>query len=428
MTASTLTHGLWGRSAPAAPDTAPLEGDVQADVAVIGAGYTGLSAALHLAQLGRSVVVLEAREIGFGGAGRNVGLVNAGMWVMPEDLLTALGSDMGSRLLDFLGDAPREVFDLIDRYAIPCEAQRTGTLHCAVGQKGLAEVQDRCRQWQARGAAVEVLGKAEAARKIGSDGYEGALWDHRAGTIQPMAYARGLARAALAEGAQIYTGTQVQNVQHVGDGWQLHTDGGTVRAGALIAAGDAYMGSVFSELATQQVILPYFNMATAPLTPQQLSEILPEKQGAWDTQEVLTSFRLDAAGRLIWGSVGALGVEASVHRAWALRDMVRLFPQLKGVTFEHEWFGQIGMTANNLPRLHVLGPNGFAVAGYNGRGIAPGTVCGKALAHHIAGNLPLDEIPLPQVTARPAPMRDIKSAALRVGAALVHGVNAARPR
>ena len=147
---------------------------------------------------GASVVVLEGAEIGFGGSGRNVGLVNAGMWVMPEAMPQALGSVYGPRLLDFLGAAPAEVFALVKRHGIDCEAVPNGTLHCAVGATGLAEITERARQWAARGAPVELLDASETARRLGGGRYAGSLLDRRAGTIQPLAYVRGLARAALA--------------------------------------------------------------------------------------------------------------------------------------------------------------------------------------------------------------------------------------
>ena len=151
------THGLWEASAPAAPQTTALNGDTTADVVVIGAGYTGLSTALHLAEDGRSVVVLEAADVGFGGSGRNVGLVNAGMWVKPSDVSAALGDTMGRRLLDRLSAAPSLVFELVDKFGMDCQAVHRGTLHCAVGTGGLKDITERARQWEALGAPVELL-------------------------------------------------------------------------------------------------------------------------------------------------------------------------------------------------------------------------------------------------------------------------------
>ena len=142
-----LSHGLWEMTAPPAPPTSPLKGEVRADVAIIGCGYTGLSTALHCAEAGAKVVALEAVEIGFGGAGRNVGLVNAGMWLAPDDVATRLGPDYGERLLELLGDGPSEVEALVTKHGLDCEFVRNGTLHCAIGPSGLAKIEERCAQW-----------------------------------------------------------------------------------------------------------------------------------------------------------------------------------------------------------------------------------------------------------------------------------------
>ncbi|ETD83135.1 NAD(P)/FAD-dependent oxidoreductase [Rhodobacter capsulatus] len=415
------SHGLWEVSAPPAPATAPLSGPAEAEVAVIGAGFTGLSAALHLAEAGRSVIVLEAEQIGFGASGRNVGLVNAGMWVMPEAMPRALGPVWGPRLLEFLGAAPAEVFALVRRHAIDCEAVAHGTLHCAVGAAGLAEITERARQWAARGAPVEVLDAVETARRLGGGRYAGALLDRRAGTIQPLAYVRGLARAALAAGARICTESPAASARPQGAGWCVTTPAGRVQAAALIVATDAYTGALFSGLRREQVGLPYFNMATPPLPAALRAGLLPGGEGCWDTRAVLSSFRRDAAGRLVFGSVGRLGrAEAAIHRAWALRAMHRIFPQLRGIGFESEWSGRIGMTADALPRLHVLGKNAVAMAGYNGRGIAPGTVFGKALAEHVLGLRPLEAMPLPVSPVTPASLRLAQEAGYSLGAAAAH--------
>ncbi|WP_444451929.1 NAD(P)/FAD-dependent oxidoreductase [Rhodobacter capsulatus] len=415
------SHGLWEATAPQAPATVPLVGPAEADVVVIGAGFTGLCAALHLAEAGKSVLVLEADQIGFGASGRNVGLVNAGMWVMPEAMPQALGPVYGPRLLDFLGAAPAEVFALVKRHGIDCEAVPKGTLHCAVGATGLAEITERARQWAARGAPVELLDASETARRLGGGRYAGSLLDRRAGTIQPLAYVRGLARAALAAGARICTETAATGVAPQGAGWRVTTPKGEVRAAWLIAATDMYTQGPNPGLRRAQVGLPYFNMATPPLPHAIRAELLPGGEGCWDTREVLSSFRMDAAGRLVFGSVGRLGMaDRAIHRAWALRAMHRIFPQLGGIGFDSEWFGWIGMTADNLPRLHVLGKNAFSIAGYNGRGIAPGTVFGKALAEHVCGARKIEAMPLPVSPIAPASLRLLHEAGYITGAAAAH--------
>ena len=419
------SHGLWELTAPPPPETGGLNGSIRVDTAIVGGGYTGLSAALHLAEAGANVALLEAVEIGFGGAGRNVGLVNAGMWVMPDVLGEVLGGDYGERLLELLGDAPKLVFDLIERHRIECELERAGTLHCAVGLKGLRELEQRAAQWSRRGAPVELLNAADTAAKIGSSAYAGSLWDRRAGTIQPLAYARGLARSALNAGAKIFTHSAVTSAERIDGKWKLHTAGGLVIADRVIVATDAYATGPWSEVRTEQIHLPYFNFATQPLSDNVRASILPERQGAWDTNEVLSSFRFDRAGRLVFGSCGALrGSGVAVHRSWAKRALKKLFPQIGEVRFEAEWYGLIGMTDDHLPRFHKLAENVFGFSGYNGRGIAPGTTFGRLLALYALGQLEEKDLPLPASLPIKPNFRSARTALYEVGAQLVHLIEA----
>lgn len=175
------------------------------------------------------------------------------------------------------------------------------------------------------------------------------------------------------------------------------------------------------DIARQQVFLPYFNMATPPLPEELARDILPGRQGVWDTKEVLLSFRYDAANRLVFGSVGALrNTGAAIHRAWAKRALRRIYPPLGEVRFEHEWYGMIGMTADNLPRFHRLEDGVYAFCGYNGRGIAPGTVFGRVMAELLAGETSEDALPLPVTRPAPVALRGVRAAFYEAGAQLVH--------
>ena len=415
------SHGLWEKSAPAAPPTEALSRELTADVVIIGGGYTGLSAALHLAEHGRKAVVLEGVEIGFGGSGRNVGLVNAGMWVMPKDLPEVLGEVHGERLLDLLGNGPNLVYEIVEKHNIACEAVRVGTLHCAVGADGLAQIKERAEQWQARGAPVTLLSAEETAQKVGTSAYTGALLDMRAGTIQPLAYVRGLAHAALAAGAEIFTQSPVQGAIRNGGKWTVKTAGGSVTAEWVIVASNAYTVAPWNEIRTEIMHLPYFNYATKPLSDNLRKSILPEGQGVWDTKEILSSFRMDQAGRLVFGSVGALrGTGDAVHQAWAKRAMRKLFPQLGDIEFESGWYGKIGMTDNSLPKFHQLDEKVISFSGYNGRGISPGTVFGKVLAGHVTGEISLDSLPLPVTEPKAQPFLTVKELYYEAGAQIAH--------
>ncbi|WP_040309177.1 NAD(P)/FAD-dependent oxidoreductase [Asticcacaulis biprosthecium] len=421
MSVRPTTHGLWETTAPPAPVTAALAGDVSCDVAIVGGGYTGLSCALHLAKRGLKAVVLEAKSIGFGGAGRNVGLVNAGMWVMPDELPRVLGDVHGDRLLNLLGNAPAAVFDIVETYGIACELQKQGTLHCALGDDGLNELKQRAAQWRARQAPVYLLSAEETAQRIGTKAYAGSLLDLRAGTIQPMAYVRGLAYAAVKEGATIHTDSPVTDVTATGDRWTARTAGGSVTANWVVMATDAYTQGPWEIIRKEQVHLPYFNLATQPLPEDVRASILPGQEGCWDTEEVLSSFRMDARGRLVFGSVGALrGTGEAIHRGWALRALHKLFPQIGPVEFEAEWFGWIGMTDDNLPRFHKFADRVVGISGYNGRGIAPGTVMGRALAELISGEKAEEDLPLPLTTPEAAKMRALKEVFYEAGAQAVH--------
>ncbi|WP_300462960.1 FAD-binding oxidoreductase [Desulfobacula sp.] len=420
MKDTNINNGLWAATASGKPSLTSLVGEHKTEVAIIGGGYTGLSSALHLSLAGKSSIVLEANDVGFGGAGRNVGLVNAGLWLMPEDVIKLVGPDHGQRLIDILGASPDLVFGLIEKYKIPCEAWRHGTLHCADSKIGYKALQRREKQWVERGAPVRLLERDEAAEKTGSKAYIGALLDERAGTIQPLAYAYGLARAALDEGAQIYARSPVTSLERDGNAWRLTTPGGSVLSNAVIIAVQGYPEAAFKHQIRNMVPFNYFQFATSPLGKEILETVLPGRNGAWDTNLILSSYRLDALGRLIVGSVGNLEDFAmGLNRAWALRSIKKVFPQIGTVDLEYAWYGRIAMTTNHIPRFHILGENLAMVTCYNGRGIGPGTVFGKLLATYMMGGSP-EEIPLPVSKITPVFMRGLRGLFYETGSRMYH--------
>lgn len=412
------SHGLWAATAPKPPETQPLSSALKTDVAIVGGGFTGLSAALHLAEAGINVVVVEANEIGYGGSGRNAGLVNAGLWVPLPDMIKMLGPDAGERMIEDLGNAPAVVFDLIAKHKIECEATHNGTLHMAHSKKGFAELATRTEQWAKRGAPVELLDAAAATEMTGAKTYHGALLDRRSGTIQPLAYARGLAHAAIDAGAQVFTQSPAQSIERQGDRWEVKTPSGAVSADRLLVATGGY-GQDTPEAQRTTVPYFYFQCATKPLSHNLLSEILPQKQGTWDTHPVLRSFRLDAEGRMIFGSIGKLDAGGGLHKNWAMRSLQSIYPQISEDAWEEAWYGRIAMTQDHLPRLVEIGPNGLSIYGYNGRGIGPGTVFGRAIAKYFetgdATALPFPFTPNPR-----EPFAALRGLAIEAGARAYH--------
>lgn len=205
----------------------------------------------------------------------------------------------------------------------------------------------------------------------------------------------------------------------------MKTSSGEVSAEWIIVATDAYSTGPWEQVRSEQVHLPYFNFATVPLGHNLRQSILPWREGAWDTKEILSSFRMDQAGRLVFGSVGALrNTGLAVHKGWAKRALKRLFPVIGDVEFECEWYGQIGMTDNALPRFHKFAPGVVGFSGYNGRGIAPGTVFGRTLAEHILGRLPEADLPLPLTSPTDPSFRALKEIWYEAGAQVAHFADA----
>jgi glycine/D-amino acid oxidase-like deaminating enzyme len=415
---------LWRASSAEAFEAAPLDANRDVDLAIVGGGYTGLSAALEAAGQGASVTLLEAETVGYGGSGRNVGLVNAGLWLPPDDLCRTLGDAAGEHLNAVLAAAPDLVFSLIAEHAIACEGTRHGTLHLAHAGRGVDQLRERLGQMQARGAPVRLLDAEEVAARTGTDAFHAALFDPRAGTIQPLAYARGLARAAEAAGARLHEHSPVTGVEHRDGHWRVTTAQGTLRADRLLMATNAYHAATPPLHLPEMPVVQFYQLATEPLGDNMAREILAGGEGCWDTGLVMTSLRRDAAGRII---LGGMGSAARTQADWAERKLAQLFPRLRGTLVPHAWAGRIAMTGDHLPRIQRIGPEegpqGYAVYGYSGRGIGPGTVFGRATARALMTGQERD-LPVPVVGMHHERFATLKTLYYETGARLVHLVSA----
>lgn len=381
-----VERNLWQDTAPESFSAPALAESATADLVIVGGGFTGCAAALAAAEQGMNVRLLEAEHVGHGGSGRNVGLVNAGLWMPPDDIEARLGAADGARLNAILAAAPDLVFSLITEHGIRCNAVHNGTLHCAHSRGGLRELRSRLAQQRARSAPVDLLAAAETRRRTGSKAFHGALFDRRAGTVEPLAYCRGLARAATEAGARLHEGSAARSIREDGSTWHVVTDGGSVSARALLVATNAYHRRTEGMAEPPFTPVHFFQFATAPLAAEHLGTVLPGREGCWDTGKVMSAFRGDAQGRLLVGSIGALDhAGADIHRHWARRKLAALFPQLRDEPFEHVWHGRIAMTRDHLPRIVRLGDSGLMIFGYSGRGIGPGTAFGRAAATALAG-------------------------------------------
>ena len=415
-TAMNGLESLWSETTAETFAASALQGDETADIAIIGGGFTGCSAALEAAEQGARVTLIEAHSIGYGGSGRNVGLVNAGLWLPPDDVCKTLGTDAGEQLNSILAEAPEAVFKLIHQHDIACEPRQNGTLHLAHAAKAMTELETRHQQMAKRGAPVTLLDAQEAQARTGTKQVHGALHDARAGTIQPLAYAKGLARAAQGQGARIYEETPARSIVRHGEKWIITTPNGTIRAKSLLMATNAYHANIQNMISPKTSRVNFFQLATAPLGDNIAGDILRGGEGCWDTGLIMSSVRRDAAGRII---LGGMGDDATVQAKWARRKLTKLFPQLKDTEITHTWAGRISMTFDHLPRILRLGPNAFAVFGYSGRGIAPGTVFGLTTAQALLGG---DDsvLPVAPVDGHHERFTGIKSTVFEAGARLRH--------
>jgi glycine/D-amino acid oxidase-like deaminating enzyme len=409
-------HSLWTATVrEAALATEPFAGDSRIDLAVIGGGITGCSTALHAAESGASVVLLEAKTIGWGASGRNGGQVIPGLKYDPSEMSAKYGADAGRRLTAAVGNAADVVFDLVAKHRIDCDPKRGGWIQAAHAAPALARVQQRARDWIKEGAPVELLDASDIERLVGTRAYLGGWIDKRAGTLQPLSFTRGLARAAREAGAAVHENSPVEFLEQDGEGWRVGTARGTVRARSVVVGTDAYSSPLVAGLPEAMLLVQSAQLATEPLSPNLQAHILPDGRCCSETRRLAFYFRLSPDGRLMFGGRGAVGdSESPVFTEALTAAMRRTFPEVADVPVAFRWSGQIGLTLDGLPHIHEPAPNLHIGFGYNGRGVAMATVMGDWLAAKaLRGEAP----PLPITTLAPIRWHRLRRPALTLGIA-----------
>ncbi|MER8829007.1 FAD-binding oxidoreductase [Mesorhizobium sp. M0938] len=399
---------LWHAVSRCRRDRPALEGALDVELAIVGGGFSGLSTALHSAEKGISVAVLEVEIIAWGATGRNAGFVVPNFAKRDsDDIIAKLGPERGERLIDFAADSADLVFDLIRRHGIECDAVQSGWIQPAHSQAALEKTRSRAEQWARRGRPAITLDRRAVEELTGVRGYVGGWMDRSGGVLNPVEYARGLADAAEKAGARLFEHTRVISIDRAGDGWVLKTASGSVRAGKVLIATNAYGGPLNRTLERTYFPLKIFQIATAPLPREYRTRLLPGGQGVGDTRRNLFTFRFDGENRLITGGMHILGPGADArvpHAIWRRLAKHLDLPEIPPLAYS--WSGMAAVEPDFLPRLVDLGPGLIAGFACNGRGIAMTTSMGKVLADWADGAKPQD-LPLPFAPPSPIPLHGL---------------------
>lgn len=405
------TDSLWTAVTPAGPECVPLRGDIDSDVVVIGAGFTGLSSALKLRKGGVQVVVLEAAVPGWGASGRNNGQVIPTLSRPDPEDIEARHGEAGERFVMLLRDCAQTLFDTVRGLGIDAEAEQTGWLQPVHSPGRIAIAERRVRQWSQRGAPVDLLDAAQMRSLTGSDAWFGGFCNRSGGHVNPLALARGMARAAIDAGAVIHSHTPALDYARHDGRWHVRTPGGTVRAHALVLATNAYTGEFSSALAPQLAheVVPVLSwqMATQPIADEMRKSVIPGRQALSDTHGELYFARYDARHRLITGGAIVLPFNRADRMRSAIASrLCRLWPQLGELRIGPVWNGYVGMTDDFMPRFHRLGPEAWGWVGCNGRAVGLSVALGEEFAKAVCGTSP-SELALPFTEPAPLPMHGV---------------------
>ena len=371
-------------------DRAPvrLDGEMTADICVVGAGYSGLSTALHLAEKGMRVVVVEGAQVGWGASGRNGGQVVNGL----NASLATIERRYGEKASAFVGGLLQEgagiIYDWVERYGIQCDL-RKGNIYAAYTPKHMQELADKQALWRRHGMDDhELLDRDGIRRHIGSDAYVGGMIDHSGGHMHPLNLVLGEAKALESLGGTIFEHSPVTAVREVDGKAVVSTAAGQVTANAAVVCGNAYLGTVVPELAPRVLPVSTQMLATEPLGEERASKLLPTGMCVEDVRYILDYFRLSADHRLIFGGGVVYGGTDPADIVGRLQpNMIKVFPHLADVKIDFAWSGNFALSFSRVPQMGRLGKSIYFAHGYSGHGVTGSHLFGRILSEAINGDL-----------------------------------------
>jgi gamma-glutamylputrescine oxidase len=384
---------------------APLKGATRADVCIIGGGFTGLSAALHMAEAGLDVVLLEAHRVGFGASGRNGGQVGSGQRLGQDTLEKMLGLDHARQLWDLAQESKAIVKELVTKHAMPCTFH-PGVMHACFTDKEVRHSHDYAEKL-ARDYGydqIEPLNAQGLQDILPSKLYVGGDLDRGAGHLHPLNFAIGLAKAAAAAGVRIHEDAYVHHITH-GARPVVQTGQGRVECGHVILACNGYLGGLDGKVAARVMPINNFVVATEPLGPRK-SEVLRQNIAVADTKFVVNYWRLSDDDRLLFGGAESYGYKFPDVRKVVSKPLYAIYPGLRDVKIDYAWGGTLGITMNRMPNFAKVAPNVLSASGYSGHGVAMATLAGRLLAEAVGGQAGrfdvMANVPIPRFPGGPA--------------------------
>jgi glycine/D-amino acid oxidase-like deaminating enzyme len=388
---------LWYATATAAPETTILVGRKQADVCVVGAGFTGLTTALELARQGVRVALVEAHEAGFGGSGRNAGHCTPtfSYYSLPS-LRKMLGSPWAERLITRQTRANDRVKDMITKYDLDCEWIQNGYVMGALRPGAMDVLKTKSDAYARAGANCRIIEASEVEELTGSQRFYGGWYHEEAGHMNPLSYSRGLARAVIAEGGEIYTSSPVKNVVPENGKWTVQTPTGDVLADKVVFATGAYTVDGWKGLDKSFKIMKVFVAATQPLDPEIRKKVLPHNTTMHDGRGDIYVYKYNREGRIVASMfpMGRRGADPTYTRQVMTDRLKFLHPQItQDIQWDYFWFGELDMQMRTIPRLYDLAPGIVACTGLSGRGVPTGSMLGGILSEW-ALDKPRDQLDL----------------------------------